>query len=110
MAAISELQKELEQASLEKLIEGLQLGPRPDGDNRRYYSALAELERRKFLGQMEVDEAQKNAAKAAIEAAEAAKTTAEYTKRNARYMLWSVVAILVTSGVSAVIQVTSCMR
>lgn len=36
------------------------------------------------------------------EAAQAAKDTAIYTQKNARYMLWSVIAIAITSGLSAV--------
>lgn len=35
------------------------------------------------------------------DAAQAAKDTAIYTQKNARYMLWSVIAIAVTSGLNA---------
>ena len=39
------------------------------------------------------------------EAAQAAKDTATYTKKNARYMLWSVIVLAVSSLISAVIAV-----
>jgi len=68
----------------------MQYGP----TDRLYHPAAAELERRRVL-------LQSQAAEAEIVAAEAAKSTAEYTKRTADYMLWSVLAILATSGVSA---------
>ena len=51
-------------------------------------------------------EATEGARKLADESlARAAQKTAEYTRQNARYMLWSVIAILVTSGASAVFQI-----
>lgn len=40
---------------------------------------------------------QQDAAKATIEAADAAKKTAEYTRKNARYMLWSVIVLAASS-------------
>jgi hypothetical protein len=91
------------ESSLEELTDMLAHGPHGMKGNK-HYEALAELECRKFEGQQEVDKAQIEAAKAATEAAEAAKATAKYTKRNALYMLLSVIAILVTSGASAVFQ------
>ena len=41
--------------------------------------------------------------KAAKESAQATKATAAYTKRNARYMLWSVIVLAVSSAITALI-------
>jgi hypothetical protein len=95
--------RELENTPLERLYDHLKFGP-DEEIGHLYYGALAELECRKFEGQMEVNKAQIEAAKATTEAAEAAKKTAEYTKQNALYMLLSVFAILLTSGATAVLE------
>jgi len=86
--------KKLEGDTLEQLTDLMQEGPI---EGSWYCAASAELERRKFEQQMEVNKAQ-------IEAAQAAKDTAEYTRRNALFMLCSVIAVLVTSGASAFFQ------
>lgn len=52
--------------------------------------APIEMLRRQTLAQIEAADAQKAASAAAV-------ATAEYTRRNARYMLWSVMAILATA-------------
>jgi hypothetical protein len=95
--------------SLGQLADRMQEGP-PSGP--KYHTALAELERRKACWEQEATEAAKEAADAAKEAACAAKEsaraandTAEYTKKNARYMLWSVIAIFVTSLISALVNI-----
>lgn len=84
----------LERESLAQLADRMQEG-QPSG---QYHIAMAELERRRASWEQE-------ATKAAKEAACAAKDTAEYTKKNARYMLWSVIAILVTSFISALVNI-----
>jgi len=78
--------EQLEKESLGQLADRMQEGP--DSKPGQYYPAAAELERRR-------------AAEAEQQAALAARSTAEYTKNTARYMLWSVWAIVATSGVSA---------
>jgi hypothetical protein len=83
----------------------MQEGP-PSGP--KYHAALAELERRKACCELEATEAAdaaKEEACAAKESARAANDTAEYTKKNALYMLWSVIAILVTSFISALVNI-----
>jgi hypothetical protein len=55
-----------------------------------------EFRRREHLRQMEVAERQ-------IAAAEATIATAEHTRRNANYMLWSVIALFLTSGITALV-------
>jgi hypothetical protein len=80
----------LEGESLEQLADRMQYG----AGNAGYHPAAAELERRKALWQHA-------SARAEQDAAGAEQSTAEYTKRTARYMLWSVWAILATSGLSA---------
>jgi hypothetical protein len=52
--------------------------------------AVAEFMRRQTLAQLEATRAQ-------IEAAGAAKETAIYTQRNAKYLLWSVIVLAVSS-------------
>jgi hypothetical protein len=92
----------LKDESLAQLADRMQEGP-PSGP--KYYTALAELERRKACFEQEAAESAKEAADAAKESARAANDTAEYTKKNARYMLWSVIAILVTSFISALVNI-----
>jgi predicted Rossmann-fold nucleotide-binding protein len=82
------LREELEGLLVGQLVDSMQKGPGED-----YWAAAGEVERRKFAAQTVVNEAQIEAAKSATEAAEAAKTTADYTRRNARYMLLSVIAV-----------------
>ncbi len=82
--------EQLEGESLGQLADRMQYG----ANEGLYHPAAAELERRKALWQ-------RDSAKAEQDAAIAAKSTAEYTERTARYMLWSVLAILLTSGLSA---------
>jgi hypothetical protein len=76
----------LEQHSLERLADELAYAP-DHPDSYRHYIAAAELERRKAAWHHEASEAQRH--------------TAEYTKSMARYMLWTVIAIAVTSGITA---------
>ncbi len=80
----------LQNESLGQLADRMQFGPSSLG----YYTALAELERRRTISQLAATEAAK-------EAADSAKATAKSTKKSARYILLSVVAILLTSGASA---------
>ena len=61
----------------------------------------AELSRRELLAQLEAIEAQKTAATAGSEAAKAAMATAEATNRNAKYMLWSVIAAAISAVITA---------
>ena len=89
--------EKLETETLGNLTDRLQDGPE---QGRHYYSALAELERRRTQWQQ-------NAANSEMDAAQAAKDTAEYTKQNARYMKLSVFAIAITSGLSALFQFLS---
>lgn len=55
--------------------------------------ARAEFARRNAESNKQTVEAQERAAAAAELAARAAQDAAEYTKRNARYMLWSVIVL-----------------
>jgi hypothetical protein len=80
----------LERESLEALADRMQDG----ASTPNYHPAAAELERRKAIWQ-------RDAATTAQDAASAEKSTAEDTRKAARYMLWSVWAILATSGLSA---------
>jgi hypothetical protein len=83
--------EKLQTETLEQLSDRMQDGP---STTRHYYSALAELERRKAVWQREAAEAQKAAASSA-------ELTAQYTKETARYMLYSVLAILFAAVLSA---------
>ena len=70
--------------------------------NIYYYVACnAEMTRRKFRGEAMVLEAQRKAADAEAEASRAALATAEATSKNARYMLWSVVAAAASAIITA---------
>ena len=60
---------------------------------------LAELNRRQLLDQIRSTTAQADAAKAALD-------TVEYTKKNARYMLWSVIVLAISGVVSTVVTLT----
>jgi hypothetical protein len=80
----------LEGESLEQLADRMQFGAMEGV----YRPAAAEMERRRAIWQHKATMAEQDAAIAA-------KSTAAYTKQTARYMLWSVVAIFVTSGLSA---------
>lgn len=64
-------------------------------DSHPHHVAAAEIMRRQMVAQDDLARVQKEAADATI-------ATAEYTRLNARYMLYSVIAILVTSGASAI--------
>ena len=86
--------EQLERESLGRLADQMQEGP--DLKPGQYYPAAAELERRRAAWQS-------GAAEAEQQAALAARSTAEYTKNTARYMRWSVWAIVATSGVSALL-------
>jgi hypothetical protein len=88
--------EQLEKETLGQLADRMQYGPQEG----QYHPAAAELERRRAAWQSA-------AAKAELDGAEAAISTAEYTRRTARYMLWSVWAILATSGISAPISIVS---
>jgi hypothetical protein len=69
------------------------------GENTKvYWGANAALQGKLF-------ELQEGVAKAQIEAAEATKETARYTRDNARWMFWSVMALLLTSGAQALIAI-----
>jgi predicted ATPase len=83
--------EKLESETIEQLADRMQDGP---STMRHYYSALAELERRKAVWQFEAAEAEKAAASSA-------ESTAQYTKENARHMLRSVWAILFAAVLSA---------
>jgi hypothetical protein len=83
--------EKLEKETLGQLADRMQDGP---STTRQYYSALAELERRKAVWQREAAEAQKAAASSA-------ESTAQYTKETARHMLHSVWAILFAAALSA---------
>ena len=83
--------EKLETETLEQLADRMQDGP---STTRHYYSALAELERRKAVWQLETAEAQKVAASSA-------ESTAQYTKKTARYMLWSVIVLAVSAVITA---------
>jgi hypothetical protein len=89
--------EKLEAETLENLADRMQDGPE---SGRFYYCALAELERRRAKWQLD-------AANSQMDAAHAAKETAEYTMLNAWYMKLSVVAIAITSGLSALFQFLS---
>jgi hypothetical protein len=89
--------EQLESESLGQLADRMQYGP---AQPAHFYPAAAELERRRAAWQSA-------AAQAEQQAALAARSTAEYTKNTARYMLWSVIAILATSGVAAVLSALS---
>jgi hypothetical protein len=82
--------EQLEGESLGQLADRMQYGAKED----LYHPAVAELERRKALWQ-------RDSAKAEQDAAATAKSTAEYAEKTAQYILWSVLAILLTSGFSA---------
>jgi hypothetical protein len=70
--------------------------------NTYYYVACnAEATRRKFRGEALALEAQRKAADAEAEAARAAVVTAEATSKNAKYMLWSVVAAAASAVITA---------
>jgi hypothetical protein len=81
----------LEGETLGQLADRMQNGPNAP---RHYYSALAELERRKAIWQREAAEAQKAAASSA-------ESTAQYTKKTAHYMLLSVIVLAVSAVITA---------
>jgi hypothetical protein len=58
--------------------------------SRAHTIAIAEFTRRQTVAQLEATRAQ-------VEAARAAKETAIYTQRNAKYLLWSVIVLAVSS-------------
>jgi len=75
---------------------------------------MAEFTRRQTLAAQQATEAQIDAAYAQKEAAlwaeratEAAQATAAYTRQNARYMLWSVIVLAISSVISLGIAVLS---
>jgi sRNA-binding protein len=71
--------------------------------NTTYYTACqAEAMRRQFRGSAAALEAQRQAAMAEGEAARAALATADATKRNAKYMLWSVIFAAASAVITAV--------
>lgn len=76
------------------ILEHLEYG----SNTKAYWGANAAL-------QGKLLELQESVAKAQIEAAEATKQTAQYTKDNARWMFWSVMALLLTSGAQAIIAI-----
>jgi phytoene/squalene synthetase len=80
----------LERETLQTIADMMQDGP---NSGRPYFAALAELERRRTLWQSET--------------AESAKATADYTKQNAKYVLWSVIALCVTAGAGVVVQIAA---
>ena len=85
--------EKLEIETLEQLGDRMQDGP---SSGRHYHAPFAELERRKALWARQATEAQR-------EAADAAKATACYTRRAARYMLWSVIAVIAASFLSVLL-------
>ena len=82
--------EKLELESFGRLADDMQHGPKA----RQYHVANAELQRRLAEWQREIHDAQ-------ISAANAARETAGFTKSSARWMFWSVIAIVVTSGIQA---------
>ena len=85
--------EKLEGETLRQLADRMQDGP---DSNRRYYAPLAELKRRKAVWAEALAQAQQEAAHAAIE-------TARYTKQATRYMLLSVLAVLIGSLLSGLL-------
>ena len=73
--------------SLEKLARVMA----DDSSTTRKGLAMAEVYRRQLVFQQQASEAQ--------------QTAAEYTKKNARYMLWSVIALAVSSALSLLLAV-----
>jgi hypothetical protein len=67
-----------------------------------YNACHAEVTRREFRGQAAVLEAQRQAAEAETLAAEAANAMSVSASKNAKYMLWSVVAAAASAIFSAV--------
>ncbi len=86
----SNVRQSLSEKSLDDLADYMAaVGGLSDSENER--TVRAEFLRRQTVLQQE--------------ATKAAKDTAEYTKRTARYMLWSVIAIAVASVIQAVVAV-----
>jgi hypothetical protein len=82
--------RKLADSSLDDLADALGTA---DPGSGTHTAAMAEFTRREALAQERVVQAQEAAATAAI-------ATAEATRRSARYMLWSVIALVVTSVLS----------
>jgi hypothetical protein len=78
---------DLKRMSLEQLADELRF----PSESHRHLAARAELTLRQTIAQLEATEAQKAAAKAEEAAAKSSADTAIATRRNANYLLWSVI-------------------
>jgi multidrug resistance efflux pump len=101
--------KDLKRMTFDELAE-IGIGSQPGSEAS--HGAQFEINRRVAEAQLEAAQATTEAADHARktaeytrQAAEATIETAEYTRQNASYMLWSVIALVVTSALAIVTQV-----
>jgi len=73
-----------------------------DANSLAHSIAMAEFTRRQTLAQQQAADAQIDASSAQIKSGQAITDTAEYTRKNARYMLWSVIVLAITGSLSFV--------
>jgi t-SNARE complex subunit (syntaxin) len=91
--------KDYEKSTLDEIADAMAAGPTaPIHD-----AAFAELQRRNAILAQQTTDAQIKASDAAIE-------TARYTRDSSRWMFWSVIAILFTSGVQALFAVLTYLK